>query len=258
MPKALSRDDLAINVVELKKKLNLYQQNSSTQESLDIALETIRKGIKWCKSTLNWPPNIQNLELDQTIIEKNTLTDFYINFSMTVIRINSVGQNILHTVSNGCFLTTKCVLLPFTVKSVTGNAELVKIMNSLGHGVSYSKVLEIETTVSNRKLSISTTLIPNDIDRHTPFTAVYDNVDRLEKTLSGCGTAHRVNGVLLQQDFGKSIWNKGTIKFLNVYNQLTMLAENQKFLIFHALIKYDQQKAFRYNLLTLFGPYHDT
>ena len=56
--------------MELKKKLNLYQQNSSTQESLDIAAETIRKGIKWCKSTLNWPPHIQNLELDQTIIEK--------------------------------------------------------------------------------------------------------------------------------------------------------------------------------------------
>lgn len=62
--------------MELKKKLNLYPQNSSTQESLDIAVETIRKGIKWCKSTLNWPPHIQNLELDQTIIEKYTLADF--------------------------------------------------------------------------------------------------------------------------------------------------------------------------------------
>ena len=244
--------------MELKKKLNLYQQNSSTQESLDIALETIRKGIKWCKSTLNWPPHIQNLELDQTIIGKYTLTDFYVNFSTTAIWINSVGQNSLHTVSNGCFLTTKHVLLSFTVKSVTENAELVKIMNSLGHGVSYSKVLEIETTISNSKLSISTTLIPNDIDWHTPFTAVYDNVDGLEETLSGCSTAHRVNGVLLKQDFGKAVWNKGTMKFFNVYNQLTMLAENQKFLIFHALIKYDQEKAFRYNLLTLLGPYHDT
>ena len=186
------------------------------------------------------------------------LNRFLCKFVTTAIRINSVGQNILHTVSNGCFLTTKRVLLPFTVKSVTENAELVKIMNSLGHGVSYSKVLEIETTISNSKLSISTTLILHDIDRHTLFTAVYDNVDRLEETLSGCGTAHRVNGVLLLQDFGKAVWNKGTMKFFNVYNQLTMLAESQKFLIFHALIKYDQEKAFRYNLLTLFGPYHDT
>ena len=44
------------------------------------------------------------------------------------IRINSVGQDILYTVSNSHFLTTKHVFLPFTVKSLTGNAELVKLM----------------------------------------------------------------------------------------------------------------------------------
>ena len=54
-------------------------------------------------------------------------------------------------------------LLPFTVKSLTGNAELVKIINRLGHGVSYSKVLKIETTIAKSKLPNSTTLIPNDI-----------------------------------------------------------------------------------------------
>ena len=54
--------------------------------------------------------------------------------SKNEIRINSVGQNILYTVSNGRFLTTKHVILPFTVKSLIGNAALVKIMNRLGHG----------------------------------------------------------------------------------------------------------------------------
>ena len=55
--------------------------------------------------------------------------------SKNEIRINSVGQNILYTVSNDRFLTTKHVILPFTVKSLIGNAALVKIMNRLGHGV---------------------------------------------------------------------------------------------------------------------------
>ena len=68
LPKDLSRDDLAIKVMELLKKLNLYQQDSSTEKSPDIAAETMRKEIKSYKSTLNWPPHIQNLEIDQTVI----------------------------------------------------------------------------------------------------------------------------------------------------------------------------------------------
>ena len=62
---------LAIKVMELQKKLNLYQQNSSTEKSLDTAVETIRKEIKSYKSTLNWPPHIQNIELEQTVIPMN-------------------------------------------------------------------------------------------------------------------------------------------------------------------------------------------
>ena len=71
-------------------------------------------------------------------------------------------------------------------------------MNRLRHEVSRSKVLEIEKTIVNSKLSSSTTLIPNDINQHIATTAVYDNIDRVEETLSGCGTTHQVNGVLVQ------------------------------------------------------------
>ena len=91
---------------------------------------------------------------------------FYESNSKNKIQWNSVGQDISYTVSNSQFLPTKHVPLPFTVKSLTENAELVKIMNRLGHELSCSKVL--------------TTLIPNNIHQHIPTTAVY----RLEETLS--------------------------------------------------------------------------
>ena len=74
-------------------------------------------------------------------------------------------------------------------------------MNRLDHGISYSKVLEIRTTIANSKLSSSTTLIPNYIHQHIPTTAVYDNIDRLEETLSKSDTTHQVNGVLVHQAF---------------------------------------------------------
>ena len=41
LPKDLLQDDSAIKVVELQKKLNLYQQDSLTKKSLDIAAEAI-------------------------------------------------------------------------------------------------------------------------------------------------------------------------------------------------------------------------
>ena len=78
---------------------------------------------------------------------------------------------------------------------------LVNIMNRLDHGISYSKVLEIRTTIANSKLSSSTTLIPNCIHQHIPTTAVYDNIDRLEDALSKSDTTHQVNEVLVHQTF---------------------------------------------------------
>ena len=68
LPKDLSRDGLVMKVMELQKKLNFHQQHSSTEKSLDEAAETVRQEIKLYKSTLNWPPYIQNLELDQIVI----------------------------------------------------------------------------------------------------------------------------------------------------------------------------------------------
>ena len=33
---------------------------------------------------------------------------------------------------------------------------------------------------------------------HIPTTLAFDNIDRIEETLSGAGTSHRVNGILVQ------------------------------------------------------------
>ena len=52
-----------------------------------------------------------------------------------------------------------------------------------------------------QKLSRVETLIPDNIQQNIPVTLVYDNIDRLEETLSGSGTSHRVNGIIVQQAF---------------------------------------------------------
>ena len=51
LPKDLSRDNVAIKVMEVQKKLNVYKQDSSAETSLDIAAEIIQKEIKSNKQT---------------------------------------------------------------------------------------------------------------------------------------------------------------------------------------------------------------
>ena len=46
---------------------------------------------------------------------------------------------------------------------MTGNAELIKIINRLGHGVSYTKLAEVDTAYAIQKISTNSGLIPEEI-----------------------------------------------------------------------------------------------
>ena len=72
-------------------------------------------------------------------------------------------------------------------------------MNTLGHGIFYSKVLQIETAIASIKLSMSITLLPNEIHQHILTSVVFENTDRLEETLSRSGITHYINEILIQQ-----------------------------------------------------------
>ena len=115
--------------------------------------------------------------------------------------VYSLGQDILFCVSKGNLQTPKHVLLASSVRSLTGNVEIISILNRLGHGISYSKLLEIETSLCMLKLSRSQEMslcLPKHIVPHVHTTVAFDNIDRLEETLSGGGTSHRVNGIIVQ------------------------------------------------------------
>ena len=66
--------------------------------------------------------------------------------------------------------------------------------------VSYSQIEEISTALCVHKpeLSIDKFPLPEDIVSHVFTTFAWDNIDRLEATLSGEGTSHRVNRIAVQ------------------------------------------------------------
>ena len=94
----------------------------------------------------------------------------------------------------------KQILLPYAIKTLRNNVELIQMLNRCGHGIAYSQLEEINTALCLQKMA-STSEIPlpdNNIQPRVSTTLAWDNIDRLEETLSSEGKSHRVNGILVQ------------------------------------------------------------
>lgn len=81
----------------------------------------------------------------------------------------------------------KHVTLPLTVKSLTGNPELVTILNRFGHALSYSQIEELETALAEREIAKEQhgIIVPSACSMGVPAVFCWDNNDLLEDTLSG-------------------------------------------------------------------------
>jgi len=115
--------------------------------------------------------------------------------------MKSFAQDLIFGVTRGRIKSPKQILLPYAVKTLTNNVELVSILNRYGHGLSHSQLEEINTALCMQKMATTATSevpLPNNIQPHVSTTLAWDNIDRLEETLSGEGTSHRVNGIAVQ------------------------------------------------------------
>jgi len=113
----------------------------------------------------------------------------------------SFSQDIVSAVTSGEVLTPKHILVVWAIKILTGNVELIKILNRLGNACSYSRLEEIDTALCLEKLeSVEFAKVPLPMCVHpsVPTVLAFDNIDRQEEVLSGAGTSHRVNGIIVQ------------------------------------------------------------
>lgn len=87
----------------------------------------------------------------------------------------------------------KHLLIPMTVRHLTGSAELITILNRLGHCKSYTKSLEVETAMSN-SITESDSLLPPNISYQNNSVPRFclDNFDLNEETPSGTGTMQSI------------------------------------------------------------------
>ena len=61
------------------------------------------------------------------------------------VLIQSFSQDLIYAVTGGQYKPPKQILLSYGVKSLTGNVELIQILNRLGHAISYSQLQENDT-----------------------------------------------------------------------------------------------------------------
>ena len=73
--------------------------------------------------------------------------------------------------------------------------------------------------------------LPDTIQSHVGTTLAWDNIDRLEETLSGEGTSHRVNGIaVLARHFGPQLLPEPSTQIVQTKKSVEALdAENFPF-----------------------------
>lgn len=114
--------------------------------------------------------------------------------------IQSYAQDICYAISQGEWKMAKHVLLGMTLRHMTGSAQLITLLNRLGHCQSYSQVMELETAVCNQIISTESLLpmtISSSLNNVLHFS--WDNFDMSEETPSGAGTTHVAHGIVLQE-----------------------------------------------------------
>ncbi|CAH3109582.1 unnamed protein product, partial [Porites lobata] len=208
-PDSLTREELVLSNYKLQKEVNILKAaHSNITSAKEVAYE-IRQSVKNHCNNQDWPPDPSKRDkehIDTPLLVNTFLQhllmgdDSALTKRMMWLR-NSIAQDLEFAITRGRYKPVKHILLAFAVKSLTGNVELIQLLNRLGHGIAYTQLEEIDTSLCLQKLAMAAENcipLPGNIHPYTSITLAFDNIDRIEGTLSGGGTSHRANGIAVQ------------------------------------------------------------
>lgn len=189
-----------------------FELASSDERRLQESAMILRRYMfdeRKSSSQMPWPPSS-----DWLLSGERKAPDILVNFTVQLIsgksenRISpktrriasSISEDICYAASNGEWVMPKHVLLPMTVRHLTGNAELVTILNRFGHAQSYTRTMELETAMCNSIITSESILPANiSVENNAVLHLCWDNFDLNEETPSGCGTTHSTHGIIIQE-----------------------------------------------------------
>ena len=118
-------------------------------------------------------------------------------------RVLAIAQDIVFYISNARCKTPKHVGLAISVKHITGSKQIIDLLHSQGHCVSYDDVCRFETAIATQVMcSMSTQgdgYLPSNIFPGVFSHAAMDNIDINEETRSGQGTTHVLGSLIYQE-----------------------------------------------------------
>ena len=212
MPANLDIKTTVKQKINLEKELKRMKSKATDLQSVvDQSAAHLRSAISDIKWTMPWPILPSDLSVDQFPIPE-CLRRFLMGLLTSnpdvtdpsprvKMLLESFSQDLIYAVTCGKTKPPKQILLSYGVKSLTGNVEVIRMLNRFGHGVSYSQLEENDTALCLQKIAANlnqTTILPGTIQPYVFTNLAWDNIDRLEETLTGGGTTHRVNGIAVQ------------------------------------------------------------
>lgn len=199
--RSITRNCPDVTVQDVDGRWVLYAKSLSITDVVKLYVEsqahtvkniakTIRDEIKNIDYRMPWPPRADDLKVSTfnappliTAFMRNILNEHEDEVTVRTERLSlSFTQDLVFAIHKGKLLTPKSVLFPMYIKSICNSTTLLTATNRLGHGVSYSKLLEVTTEVAYE--NIDSDVVPDGCPRR--FTIIADdNIGRLEETLSG-------------------------------------------------------------------------
>ena len=183
---------------------------SSESKIIEEAAHILRRHIVQAhrdSEQLPWPPTADFLssgtrhlpeELNKFLAYLLTGKPVTKTSSKTHRKIDSISQDICQAATNGKWTMPKHLLLGLTLRHLTGSAEIVTLINHLGHCSAYSTLLELETAMHDSNAE-KTGTVPPAIQRigNAVTHLCWDNFDLNEETPSGAGTTHTAHGIIM-------------------------------------------------------------
>ena len=160
----------------------------------------------------DWPPDSNDLtftkaNLSIPIMLYNFLS-WCLGFTSDPVtddekKVVSIAQDLIYAESKGRKQTHKSLALGLAFRQITGSVRLLTILHGLGHTAAASTVSKHDTALAIASIQDhgDEIKIPRNINPSAFTTIVWD--DFSEETLSGKGTTHVANGIILQNVNGK-------------------------------------------------------
>ena len=125
-------------------------------------------------------------------------------------RVLSLAQDMIHCVTRGQLKTPKHVALPLAVKHMTVSTQVITLLNRFGNGLSAPQVSKFDMVMAEsvmcQQRQHADVFVPSNISPLSHVTYSWDNNEINEETLSGAGTTHCTNGIVIQRLVHTACW----------------------------------------------------